>query len=98
MRRLEGELEIGLPLTAPGGPAGGIGGVREGRAAIQKLQKRLAGDLDSIILKALSKNPEAALLGLRGLTTAALKRGDETAALTHAEAALQSHPHDCAWD
>jgi HemY protein len=41
----------------------------------------------------LSKNPEAALLGLRGLTTAALKRGDETAALTHAEAALQSHPH-----
>jgi HemY protein len=43
--------------------------------------------------EALSKNPEAALLGLRGLTTAALKRGDETAALTHAEAALQSHPH-----
>ena len=43
--------------------------------------------------EALSKNPEAALLGLRGLTTAALKRGDEMAALTHAEAALQSHPH-----
>ncbi|HVM82959.1 MAG TPA: heme biosynthesis HemY N-terminal domain-containing protein [Candidatus Binatia bacterium] len=43
--------------------------------------------------EALSKNPEAALLGLRGLTTAALKRGDETAALAHAEAALQSHPH-----
>jgi HemY protein len=43
--------------------------------------------------EALSKNPEAALLGLRGLTTAALKRGDEMAALGHAEAALQSHPH-----
>ena len=43
--------------------------------------------------EALAKNPEASLLGLRGLTTAALKRGDETAALTHAEAALQSHPH-----
>jgi HemY protein len=43
--------------------------------------------------EALSKNPEAALLGLRGLTTAALKRGDEMAALGHAEAALQSYPH-----
>lgn len=43
--------------------------------------------------EALSKNPEAALLGLRGLTTAALKRGDEAAALTHAEAALHAHPH-----
>jgi HemY protein len=43
--------------------------------------------------EALAKNPETALLGLRGLTTAALKRGDEAAALTHAEAALQSHPH-----
>lgn len=43
--------------------------------------------------EALSKNPEAGLLGLRGLTTAALKRGDEATALTHAEAALRSHPH-----
>jgi HemY protein len=43
--------------------------------------------------EALAKNPEAALLGLRGLTTAALKRGDETAALVHSETALQSHPH-----
>jgi HemY protein len=43
--------------------------------------------------EALAKNPEASLLGLRGLTTAALKRGDEAAALTHAEAALQSHAH-----
>ena len=43
--------------------------------------------------EALAKNPEASLLGLRGLTTAALKRGDETAALAHAEAALQSHAH-----
>jgi HemY protein len=43
--------------------------------------------------EALAKNPEASLLGLRGLTTAALKRGDETAALKHAEAALQSHAH-----
>ena len=43
--------------------------------------------------EALAKNPEAALLGLRGLTTAALKRGDEEAALRYAEQALQSHPH-----
>jgi HemY protein len=42
--------------------------------------------------EALAKNPDAALLGLRGLTTAALKRGDETAALAHAEAALRAHP------
>src|SRR4051812_22061798 len=31
--------------------------------------------------EALAKNPEAGLLGLRGLATAALKRGDEEAAL-----------------
>jgi HemY protein len=43
--------------------------------------------------EALAKTPEAALLGLRGLTTAALKRGDETAALAHAGAALRSHSH-----
>ncbi len=43
--------------------------------------------------EALAKDPQASLLGLRGLTTAALKRGDETAALKHAEAALQSHAH-----
>jgi HemY protein len=43
--------------------------------------------------EALSKNPEAALLGLRGLATAALKRGDEEAALHYSERALQSHPH-----
>jgi HemY protein len=43
--------------------------------------------------EALAKDPQAGLLGLRGLTTAALKRGDEAAALTHAEAALQSHSH-----
>ncbi len=43
--------------------------------------------------EALAKNPEAALLGLRGLTTAALKRGDEEAALKNSEQALQAHPH-----
>jgi HemY protein len=43
--------------------------------------------------EALSKDPEAALLGLRGLATAALKRGDEEAALQYSEKALQSHPH-----
>ncbi|HVZ00226.1 MAG TPA: heme biosynthesis HemY N-terminal domain-containing protein, partial [Dongiaceae bacterium] len=43
--------------------------------------------------EALSKNPEAALLGLRGLATAALKRGDEEAALRYSEQALQAHPH-----
>jgi HemY protein len=43
--------------------------------------------------EALSKNPEASLLGLRGLATAALKRGDEEAALKYSEQALQAHPH-----
>ena len=43
--------------------------------------------------EALSKDPEAALLGLRGLATQALKRGDEPAALTYSEQALQSYPH-----
>jgi HemY protein len=56
---------------------------------------QLEGDEHAALryFEALAKNPEAALLGLRGLTTAALKRGDETAALEHAEQALQSHPH-----
>jgi HemY protein len=43
--------------------------------------------------EALSKNPEASLLGLRGLATAALKRGDETAALRYSEQALQAYPN-----
>jgi HemY protein len=43
--------------------------------------------------EALSKSPEAALLGLRGLATAALKRGDEEAALKYSEQALQAYPH-----
>jgi HemY protein len=43
--------------------------------------------------EALAKNPEAGLLGLRGLATAALKRGNEEAALQYSEQALQSHPH-----
>ncbi|MES1153045.1 MAG: hypothetical protein ABUL54_14180, partial [Dongia sp.] len=43
--------------------------------------------------EALAKDPEAALLGLRGMATAALKRGDEEAALKYSEQALQSHPH-----
>jgi HemY protein len=43
--------------------------------------------------EALSKDPEAALLGLRGLATAALKRGDEEAALNYSERALRSHPN-----
>lgn len=43
--------------------------------------------------EALSKNPEASLLGLRGLATAALKRGDETAALQYSEQVLQAYPN-----
>jgi HemY protein len=43
--------------------------------------------------EALSRNPEASLLGLRGLATAALKRGDETAALQYSEQALQAYPN-----
>jgi HemY protein len=43
--------------------------------------------------EALAKSPDAALLGLRGLTTAALKRGDEAAALKYSEQALQAHPN-----
>jgi HemY protein len=45
---------------------------------------------------ALSKEPESALLGLRGLITSALKRGDETSALGYVEQAVTIAPH-AAW-
>jgi HemY protein len=45
---------------------------------------------------ALSKNPEAALLGLRGLITSALKRGDEATALHYVEQAVTIAPQ-AAW-
>lgn len=45
---------------------------------------------------ALSKEPELALLGLRGLITSALKRGDETTALTYVEQAVTIAPQ-AAW-
>ena len=44
----------------------------------------------------LTHAPETALLGLRGLTMSALKRGDETAALTYAEKASAVAPQ-AAW-
>lgn len=44
----------------------------------------------------LTESPETALLGLRGLTTGALKRGDEAAALSHAEKAIVVAPQ-AAW-
>ena len=42
--------------------------------------------------EALAKDPETALLGLRGLTASALKRDDEGAALAHCERALALAP------
>jgi HemY protein len=59
---------------------------------------QLAGDENSAerYFAHLTHAPETALLGLRGLTTGALKRGDETAALTHAEKAMNVAPQ-AAW-
>ena len=59
---------------------------------------QLAGDEASAerYFAHLTHAPETALLGLRGLTTGALKRGDETAALTHAEKAMAVAPQ-AAW-
>lgn len=59
---------------------------------------QLAGDEASAerYFAHLTQAPETALLGLRGLATGALKRGDETAALTHAEKAMGVAPQ-AAW-
>lgn len=59
---------------------------------------QLAGDENSAerYFAHLTQAPETALLGLRGLTTGALKRGDEHAALTHAEKAMAVAPQ-AAW-
>lgn len=59
---------------------------------------QLAGDEGSAerYFAHLTQAPETALLGLRGLTTGALKRGDEDAALTHAEKAMAVAPQ-AAW-
>lgn len=59
---------------------------------------QLAGDESSAerYFAHLTHAPETALLGLRGLTTGALKRGDEAAALTHAEKAMGVAPQ-AAW-
>jgi HemY protein len=45
---------------------------------------------------ALSRNPDSALLGLRGLITSALKRGDEATALQYVEQAVSIAPQ-AAW-
>jgi HemY protein len=59
---------------------------------------QLAGDETSAerYFDRLTQAPETALLGLRGLTTGALKRGDETAALSYAEKASAVAPQ-AAW-
>jgi HemY protein len=59
---------------------------------------QLAGDENSAerYFAHLTQAPETALLGLRGLTTGALKRGDDHAALTHAEKAMAVAPQ-AAW-
>ncbi|MEZ5831911.1 MAG: heme biosynthesis HemY N-terminal domain-containing protein [Dongiaceae bacterium] len=59
---------------------------------------QLAGDEGSAerYFDRLTQAPETALLGLRGLTMGALKRGDETAALSHAEKASAVAPQ-AAW-
>ena len=66
--------------------------VREALLAAQAAQ--LAGDENSAerYFAHLTQAPETALLGLRGLATGALKRGDEHAALTHAEKAMAVAP------
>jgi HemY protein len=59
---------------------------------------QLAGDETSAerYFERLTEAPETALLGLRGLTMGALKRGDEAAALTYAEKASAVAPQ-AAW-
>ena len=59
---------------------------------------QLAGDEGSAerYFDRLTQAPETALLGLRGLTMGALKRGDEAAALTYAEKATAVAPQ-AAW-
>ena len=59
---------------------------------------QLAGDETSAerYFDRLTEAPETALLGLRGLTMGALKRGDEAAALTYAEKASAVAPQ-AAW-
>jgi HemY protein len=59
---------------------------------------QLAGDETSAerYFDRLTQAPETALLGLRGLTMGALKKGDEAAALTHAEKASAVAPQ-AAW-
>jgi HemY protein len=59
---------------------------------------QLAGDENSAerYFDRLTHTPETALLGLRGLTTGALKRGDETTALSYAEKASAVAPQ-AAW-
>ncbi|HWA47868.1 MAG TPA: heme biosynthesis HemY N-terminal domain-containing protein [Dongiaceae bacterium] len=59
---------------------------------------QLAGDENSAerYFAHLTQSPETALLGLRGLATGALKRGDEHAALSHAEKAMAVAPQ-AAW-
>lgn len=59
---------------------------------------QLAGDEGSAerYFDRLTEAPETALLGLRGLTMGALKRGDEAAALTYAEKASAVAPQ-AAW-
>jgi HemY protein len=59
---------------------------------------QLAGDETSAerYFDRLTEAPETALLGLRGLTMGALKRGDEAAALAHAEKASAVAPQ-AAW-
>jgi HemY protein len=59
---------------------------------------QLAGDETSAerYFDRLTESPETALLGLRGLTTGALKRGDEAAALSYAEKASTVAPQ-AAW-
>ena len=59
---------------------------------------QLAGDETSAerYFERLTEAPETALLGLRGLTMGALKRSDETAALTYAEKASTVAPQ-AAW-
>jgi HemY protein len=100
-------LTRGLTAVAAGDPAEGR---RQARIAHDLLGEppltlllaaqaaQLAGDETSAerYFERLTNEPETALLGLRGLTMGALKRGDEAAALTFAEKASAVAPQ-AAW-
>jgi HemY protein len=108
-RRIEGQraLTLGLVAVAAGEPTAALKHAKAARQALDKnpltlllsaQAAELAGDEDEAIThyRAMLNQDETALLARRGLYLTALKSGDTTQALAHAEGAAALHPH-AAW-